>query len=293
MNIPPDLATLYADMVALLQQEGAPGIHNPQKMVRTVLKERLNVDWDDIIVNKEIVLTEVGVRDIRRDCEHLKSGMPVNRLYNKAWFYGLEFELSPATLDPRPETEMIVDLALKNFKADSPLRILDMGTGTGCLIVTLLKHFPKATGVATDILSDALATARNNAEKHNVEGRCTFLESHWWDDMEATQDMVFDLIVSNPPYIPEEDVSALDRNVLDYDPVEALDGGAFGLVPYENIFTQLNKFLKKDGKSFFEIGYDQGETVPKLAQEEGLVCINLHHDLNEHPRVVEIMNGDN
>ncbi len=192
---------------------------------------------------------------------------PVWRILGSREFWGLPFALSPATLVPRPDTESLVELALAQagrLRPD-PL-ILDLGTGTGCILVALLHELRRAQGIGTDLSSEAAAMARCNAETNGVGGRCAFLVAHWCAPLAGS----FDLIVSNPPYIPAAEIAGLAPEVRDHDPRRALDGGAQGLDPYNEIFFSARRLLAPGGLVVVEFGIGQGEAVAAMAGEHGL-----------------------
>jgi release factor glutamine methyltransferase len=201
---------------------------------------------------------------------------------------GLPFKVSEAVLDPRPDTETIIEATFQHFQ-DKPLRtILDLGTGSGCLIVTLLHEFPDSRGVAVDISESALAIARENADRNGVLDRCTFVKSDWDDSFTADLPSKYDLIVSNPPYIPNQDIANLLDEVKKHDPSLALDGGNDGLDAYKKIIPIINSHLNRDGISLLEIGISQEKDVTRIAANAGLTPSRIHSDLGGIPRVVEI-----
>lgn len=222
----------------------------------------------------------------------LITGEPLSRILGFAEFYGLDFMLSPDTLDPRQDTELLIDLALKAL-GDGPARVLDIGTGSGCIAISVLVHAGgDVRAVATDLSAGAIETARRNAEKHQVDARIEFVQTSWADGVQGG----FDLILSNPPYIRSDVVSMLDMNVRDYDPLLALDGGAGGLDAYRAIIAALPGLLNPGGVAVLEIGYDQGESVrqmlEQIAGQRGTARVVVHPDLNGRDRAVEISYGD-
>lgn len=256
---------------------------------RYVLKKRADIEWQNILSSPDYVLADDQVSEIDSDLRQYQNGVPLTRIYNTGHFYGLEFVLNEATLDPRPETEMIVDLALMRFNASDHIRILDMGTGSGCLAIALLKQFPNAIALASDYSKKALDIVFENAKLNQVRDRISTIHSDWWSKIDGE----FDLIVSNPPYIQTPVIPTLDENVREFDPILALDGGEDGLKAYKEIFLNLNKFLKGKGTALFEIGYDQKNDVMRLAENYGFASCYTHLDFAQWPRVVEITNGDN
>jgi release factor glutamine methyltransferase len=195
-------------------------------------------------------------------------------------FYGLEFEVNANVLDPRADTETIVDTARQFMNQQT--KILDICTGTGCIPLALLSVFSNATALAVDISDDALSIAQRNAERLGYDARITFKQSNWLENVEG----VFDVITCNPPYIPSADIESLDKTVRDYDPVLALDGGDDGLNPYRILFPQILNFLKMDGTALFEIGINQAHDVSRIAADAGLYVTKIVRDLGGIKRVV-------
>ncbi len=192
--------------------------------------------------------------------EELARGVPLSRILGHREFWGLDFKLSPATLDPRPDTETLIETILKNYpNQDAPLKILDLGTGTGCIIISLLTEYLNAQGVAVDINPAALETAQENAENNGVFERLTLLQGDWFSPLSSTD--TFDIIVSNPPYISESDYKTLDKNVVNFDPIQALVGGTDGLECYRAIANDFSKHLNPGGVLVLELGYSQTADV--------------------------------
>lgn len=193
---------------------------------------------------------------------------PVAHILGRKEFWSLPLRLSAATLVPRPETEILVEAALDIIKhaRDRPLRILDLGTGTGAILLALLSELPQATGVGCDIDPLALDVARDNAHNLGLAGRCEFMVS----DFGAGLDGAFDLVVSNPPYITSADLPALPPEVRDHDPRLALDGGADGLACYRAIAARIGKLLTPDGLLALEIGAGQASAVTAIFEAAGL-----------------------
>lgn len=219
------------------------------------------------------------------------SGESVARIIGEREFYGLAFRLSPATLEPRPETELLVELALGALPEGG--RLLDLGTGTGCIPIAVLSNRPDATAVAVDLSGAALEMARENAERHEVEERIALRQGDWFgalDDYDIApsgERWAFDLIVSNPPYITSAVVGTLAPEVRDFDPLLALDGGSDGLAPYRVIAAEAARWLVSGGRVLVEIGYDQGTDVRALFEQAGFADVHVHRDLNGLDRVVE------
>jgi release factor glutamine methyltransferase len=190
---------------------------------------------------------------------------PVSRILGEREFYGRVFAISPATLDPRPESETLITAALELADKESwrnrALRILDVGTGSGCLLLTLLGELPLSTGLGTDISEAALATARANALRLGLEDRVTWQTADGLDDVAE----VFDLMVSNPPYIRTAEIAGLEPEVRDFDPRLALDGGSDGLATTRRLVAKLPSVIM-GGWALLEVGYDQAEEVARLVE---------------------------
>lgn len=212
------------------------------------------------------------------------AGEPFWRILGEREFWGLPFRLSPATLEPRPDSETLIAAALDQLgtRRRDPLRILDLGTGTGCLLVTLLSECRAASGIGIDLSSEACETARTNAMLNGVAERALFRVGSWTDDLDGR----FDLIVSNPPYIPSADIATLDAVVRDHDPLLALDGGRDGLDPYRHFAAALPDRLADRGHVVLEIGAGQEEDVKAIMQEGGFIWLGSRRDLGGHPRAL-------
>ncbi|HYI90713.1 MAG TPA: peptide chain release factor N(5)-glutamine methyltransferase, partial [Beijerinckiaceae bacterium] len=210
---------------------------------------------------------------------------PIGRILGRREFWSLPFALSPETLEPRPETETVVETALSLMPDRlADLRILDLGTGSGCLLVALLHELPRATGLGIDGSPGALATARANAMRNGVGGRAAFVASEWAGALNAC----FDLIVSNPPYIPAPDVAGLVPEVREHDPRAALDGGDDGLAAYRTIFSEAAAVLARPGTLVVEIGSGQEQPVRELADARDLRVVALARDLGGRPRALAL-----
>ena len=212
-------------------------------------------------------------------------GEPISRILGRADFWGLTFALGPATLVPRPETEFVVQKAVDMLRAmDGKRRLLDLGTGSGCIAISILKETPALTAIATDIAPDAVAVALKNAETHDVAKRIAVLEGSWFEPLQ--RNLKFDLIVANPPYIAHDVIETLAPEVREHDPRRALDGGPDGLDAYRQILPASRKWLKSGGALIVEIGFDQMAAVKGLFREAGFRDVLHEKDLAGLDRVV-------
>jgi len=210
--------------------------------------------------------------------EQRVSGAPISKIIGKRLFFNSEFFVNENVLDPRPETEVLVSVALeKNFST-----VLDLGTGTGCIVISLLKERPDVVGVSVDVSEECLNVAKINAETNGVLDRVKFIHSDWFSNVTSR----FDLIVSNPPYIGLSELNDLSREVKNFDPKVALFGGRDGLDCYEAIFNDVSRFLNPGGWLITEVGYAQSSIVKKFFLNNGFIDIKVTKDLDLNNRVV-------
>jgi len=308
MVSPMTLKKIYQEMKEALHEAG---VDMPAFDARIIIEERCGFDWSDIVAKGEdLVVSDDICEQMRIDVTERINGKPISRIYNKREFWGLDFSLSPYTLDPRPDTELIIELALKRFSGrNPPQRILDLGTGSGCILIALLSEFKNSVGVGVDLSEGALEMARYNAQQNGCGERISFICGSWWDAFDAGHvascgaaqgahkgahnvQQKYDLIVSNPPYIANQVIPNLDPEVKNHDPILSLDGGSDGLDAYKVIFSKLKHYLSDDGIALLEIGYDQENDVMRLSEESGFALRTVHVDLAGNPRVVDISRGD-
>lgn len=211
---------------------------------------------------------------------------PVHRILGRREFYGLDLKLSPTTLEPRPDTETLVDLCLPFLRERAAVRrncrILDLGTGTGAIALALLSQIPGTTALGTDISAGALETALSNADISGLKDRFEGIVSDWFEAVDGR----FTLIVSNPPYIRTKDIEALAPEVRDHDPVKALDGGMDGLDAYRSIAAGASGHLEEDGRVAVETGFDQRQDVIGIFEAEGFVLKGSARDFGGNERAL-------
>jgi len=210
---------------------------------------------------------------------------PLALITGRAGFWTLELEVNATTLIPRPDTETLVEAVLEAGHA--PHRVLDLGTGTGALLLAILAEFPAATGVGVDLRPDAAALAARNAARNGLSARAAFLAGDWAAALNDT----FDLVLSNPPYIPRADIPALMPEVARHEPASALDGGPDGLEAYRVIIAALPGLLAPGGLAVLELGIGQADAVEALAKRAGLRQRGLRADLSGTPRAILLENG--
>lgn len=265
------------------------GVAEPGGDVRRLLAALLGTSAAALIGAPEQELDARQLQALRAQVARRAAREPVSRILGVREFYGRPFAISPATLDPRPDSETLVSVALDIAAREGwdrePLNILDVGTGSGCLLVTMLCELPLAQGTGTDISLAALEMARANAASLGVAGRAAFVSA---DALENVTGPV-QLMVANPPYIRSSDIAGLEREVSRFDPLAALDGGADGLSIYRRMASRIHEVVP-DGWFVCEVGHDQAEAVTNLlaAEVRGNVTpqIDVHLDLAGHRRCV-------
>jgi release factor glutamine methyltransferase len=268
----------------------AHGLDSPAVDARLLLARALNATSADLIREPSRALTVTERATVEQFVDRRLAREPVSRIVGCRSFYGREFEVTEATLDPRPDSETLIEAALQIVHERGwrgrPIRILDIGTGTGCLLITLLAELPNATGVGVDLSSAALMVAQRNGQALGVADRADFVEG---DGFETVTD-TFDLVVSNPPYIPSADIAALDPEVRIYDPRLALDGGGDGLNVYRALRRKLIDVVP-NGAIVVEVGAGQADAVGSLlsvAAGPQAAPFRTWTDLGGHVRCVAI-----
>lgn len=254
----------------------AAGVEQPGLDARLLMQHALGLRREDLLIQALKRITPAMAERVEALVERRAAREPVSRILGRREFWSLDFALSPATLDPRPDTETIVETALGLVPDRSaPLRILDLGTGTGCILLALLSELPAARGLGIDIQPGAVATAASNAGRLGLSGRAEFRIGDWASGL----DREFDLVVSNPPYIPEGDIAGLQPEVAEYDPSAALAGGRDGLDAYRALGPQVAAVLKEGGRFLFEVGQGQVLAATRILRGAGLVVEGSRHDL--------------
>ena len=266
------------------------GIEGAGGDVRRLAAAALGVSGAAVLMEPEQVLTTAELQLLRAFVERRRQREPVSRILGERDFYGRTFAISPATLDPRPDSETVIAAALEIAREEGwmsrPIRILDVGTGSGCLLLTLLCELPQAAGLGTDISAAALDTASLNAGRLGLDRRVTWLRA---DGLESIAGP-FHMLVANPPYVRTTEIPGLEPEVRDFDPIQALDGGPDGLAMYRSLVPKIADVTPSGGWVVLEVGHDQAADVAALlaSKEAGMdvARIRIHHDVAGKRRCV-------
>jgi release factor glutamine methyltransferase len=276
---------------ALAEQFRAAGIESPELDARVLIAHVLGLDHAGLAAAGGQPLAALAATRIAGFATRRLAGEPVARIVGQKEFWSLPLAVTPAVLVPRPETETVVELALALLDQDGErtraLRIADLGTGSGAILLALLSELPKAQGIGTDIDARALDVARVNARQLGLGGRAEFMVSDYGAALEGP----FDLVVSNPPYVASADIAGLAPEVRDHDPRRALDGGADGLAAYRTIAADAPRLLGPAGHLVVEIGAGQERQVGKLFAAAGLAIAGTRHDLSGVARAIAAKTG--
>jgi release factor glutamine methyltransferase len=274
------IGSILAETAVMLAEAG---LDEPRRRARRLIAAALGLSMAEVFARPERVLSQEEYSRIAAFGRRVVAREPLSRVLGRREFWGLDFILSPDTLDPRPETETIVEAVLARL-ADraSAYRFLDLGTGSGCLLLALLSEYPNANGIGIDIAFGAATAARHNAERLGFQERACFIVGDWGAALAGA----FDAIVANPPYIATAELAGLPPEVRDHDPPRALDGGADGLAAYRAIARELPRLLVPGGLFAAEIGAGQAEAAAKILNAGGLVLEDITPDLSGIARVL-------
>jgi release factor glutamine methyltransferase len=252
------------------------GIDEPRRRARALLAAALDLSTAEIFAHPERLLNPEQQARVSAMLARMLAREPLSRIIGRREFWGLEFLLSPDTLDPRPESETVVDSVLARVpERDRAYRFLDLGTGTGALLLALLSEYPAASGVGVDIAPGAARTARDNAVRLGIGARTHFVAGCWAAALTGR----FDAVIANPPYIDRAAIADLPPEVRRYDPIRALDGGADGLAAYRVIAAELRQLLPPGGLFAAEIGLGQASAVAAILTRHGLRVDGIASDL--------------
>jgi release factor glutamine methyltransferase len=266
----------------------AAGLDTPVLDARLIVQHALGISWDTLYLKEDQPLTDGERTRLEAELARRAAHEPVSRIVGRRHFWTLDLAVTPDTLDPRADTESLIETVVAAIPDRTrPLRILDLGTGTGAILLALLAEYPDASGFGVDISEGALATARTNADSHGLAARVQFARGNWGQGLEGP----FDVIVSNPPYIERQDLPGLPPEVREHDPMLALDGGLDGLDAYRALIPAVVSLLAPDGLAVLEIGAGQADSVTAIAQSCGLKPAGRKVDLGGIERALSFKPG--
>lgn len=273
------LLELYKDSTKKLEQEG---ILTSKLDVKILLSFLLDIDSKELIMYFNQHIDRKFINNFEQLLKRRLNREPIANIVNKKSFWSYDFFVNENVLTPRSDSEILIEAVLSNYDdMNEELNILDLGTGSGCLILSLLKIYKNANGLAVDISDKALKVAKQNAENLKINN-IKFLKNNWNDNIEER----FDIIISNPPYIPTKEIKELEPEVNKFNPLLALDGGEDGLNCYRYLAKSLDKNLKENTKIFLEIGKNQEKDVEKIFNERGYKLLKMYKDLAEINRIL-------
>ena len=258
------------------------GIETPELDARIILKEVLSLDDKDLILKEGLNISDEMIKKITVIESRRLNGEPISKIFKKRDFYKSTFVISNDVLDPRPETELIVEIANNHINKNEVKNILDLGTGSGCILLSILKENKMINGLGIDLSKEAISIAKRNSKKLHLETQSNFLVSNWMSSVNYK----YDLVVSNPPYIASGDIKKLSKSVKIYDPILSLDGGEDGLNSYRLIASDLKRIISKNALIIIEIGYNQSLQVIEIFKKNNFKLIKKYNDINGLDRVL-------
>jgi len=284
--MPTSIAETILEGANRLRKAGVP---EARREAGSLLGYVLGRDRSFILTHAEDAISEEQAERFRECLERRAQGEPLQYITANQEFFGLDFEVTKDVLIPRPETELLIETALKLLTPSADAFICDVGTGSGCIVITLMQQLKQARAVAIDISLDALAVARRNAVRHSVAERIDFVHSDCFAALNSREPRPsFDLIVSNPPYVEDGAMADLQREVRDFEPRSALAAGADGLDIIRRLLLEAPSFLKTGGYFLLEIGFNQAAAVEQLLDPKIWRLIDINKDLQGIPRTVAL-----
>jgi release factor glutamine methyltransferase len=264
------------------------GIDRPRTNAELLLGAVLNVRRIDLYLDRDRILTPQQVERFRQFTEERLSGKPVQYIIGSTEFFGLEFKVNPSVLIPRPETETLVEVVLENLRGVGRPRIIDLGTGSGAIAISVAKNLTDSYVYATDVSLEALKVAKDNAQSHGVQEQIEFLCGDLFEPLrEKKLEGHVDCIVSNPPYVSAEEFDSLPREVRDFEPIVALRSEEEGMSVHKRIVGNSLAFLRENGVLALEVGLGQSSKVADLIRtQEGFNRIEMRKDLGGIERIV-------
>ena len=258
-------------------------ILNFKKEAKILISNSLNIEEYEFYINQNKI---IKINDLNKIILLLKKraqNQPYEYLLNTKYFFDLQFYIDKNVLIPRCETEHIIENVLNKINKNTYINIIDLGVGSGAILLSLLYHLPNAYGVGIDISIEALKVAKKNIYKYGLNNRCSLINGNW---AESVKPNYFDILICNPPYIDEKHIKNLDAEVKYYEPLIALNGGKEGLEPLNNLLPSARLCLKKKSLAYFEIGYNQSEKAQNLIKKNNFKIKSVIKDLSQYERIL-------
>jgi len=272
------LSLLYNQIV---KRFNSSDIQSSNLDAKIILKEALNVQDQELILDSDIFLKSCEKKLLFEMVARREKGEPISRILGSKEFFSLDFKVNNFVLDPRPETEHLVEESIKKIKENNYNNILELGVGSGCAIISILKSCKLIYGMGVDISLEAIKTARENARNNNVNN-LDLIVSDWGTSI----DKKFDLIISNPPYLRSDQIDNLPKEVKSFDPIISLDGGSEGLTAYQNIAKDAKRILSDNGTIIIEIAFDQAKNIEKIFINNDFLLQNKVKDYSGLDRIM-------
>ncbi len=257
-------------------------ILNPYLDCKILLSESINKDIKHILINSKEILNTKQIKNFNKFIKRRKKGEPIAYLIRKKEFWKDEFFVDKNVLIPRPDTEIMIEQVLKIYQKESRLQALDIGTGSGCILLSIMKERPNFYGIGIDVSKKSINVSKINAKLLNLTNRVKFIHSSV-DNFNIGK---YDLIVSNPPYIKLPNLKYLEKDVINFEPKLALNGGFDGFSKIRKVISKANTLIKKNGKFILEIGFNQKNKVKKILKEEGFYVNKTIKDYGNNDRCV-------
>ena len=287
-----DVFSLIKSEIEVLKKSGSETASLDCRLLLSFVLEKKST----LYTHENVYITEDQIKKFKVLISERSLGKPVSRIINKRNFWKRDFKLNEEVLDPRQDTEVLITAVLKYYSnIFDKLDILDLGSGSGCIGLSLLEELKNSNVSFLDVSKKSLEIVKINATEYNLEHRSAYFQLNWnsknWDSdlLKFRNKSKFDIIVTNPPYIPTDEIKSLQREVKDFDPFVALDGGLDGLMAYKTIFPKFNRILKNGSKVFVEIGMGQEDMVIKIGHENNLLLLGYEKDLSGIVRVIVFM----
>ena len=287
-----DVFSLIKSEIEVLKKSGSETASLDCRLLLSHVLEKKNT----VYTHENVYITDNEIKKFKVLISERSLGKPVSRIINKRNFWKRDFKLNEEVLDPRQDTEVLITAVLKYYSnIFDKLDILDLGSGSGCIGLSLLEELKYSNVSFLDVSKKSLEIVKINATEYNLEHRSAYFQLNWnsknWDSdlLKFRNKSKFDIIVTNPPYIPTDEIKSLQREVKDFDPFVALDGGLDGLMAYKTIFPKFNRILKNGSKIFVEIGMGQEDMVIKIGYENNLLLLGYEKDLSGIVRVIVFM----